>query len=41
MWWTILARAKTVEYVYRILENGTSADRQLATYERTGDLKRW
>jgi carboxylate-amine ligase len=28
-----------VEYAYRILENGTSADRQLAVYERTGDFK--
>jgi carboxylate-amine ligase len=30
---------QAVEYAYRILEEGTSADRQLATYERTGDLK--
>ncbi len=28
-----------VEYVHTILENGTSADRQLMTYRRTGDLK--
>ena len=28
-----------VEYAYRILEQGTSADRQLAVYEQTGDLK--
>ncbi len=28
-----------VEYVHTILEEGTSADRQLATYEETGDLK--
>jgi carboxylate-amine ligase len=28
-----------IEYVYKILEEGTSADRQLATYERTGSLK--
>lgn len=34
-----LGSRQAVEYVYRILENGTSADRQLATYERTGDLK--
>ena len=27
-----------VEYAYRILEEGSSADRQLATFERTGDL---
>ncbi|HEU0078457.1 MAG TPA: carboxylate-amine ligase [Longimicrobiaceae bacterium] len=28
-----------VEYAYRILEEGASADRQIATFERTGDLK--
>lgn len=28
-----------VEYVHTILEEGTSADRQLAVYEETGDLK--
>ena len=28
-----------VEYAFTILEHGTSADRQLATFERTGDLK--
>ncbi|HEX2189601.1 MAG TPA: carboxylate-amine ligase, partial [Longimicrobiaceae bacterium] len=28
-----------VEYAYRILEGGASADRQLAVHERTGDLK--
>jgi glutamate---cysteine ligase / carboxylate-amine ligase len=28
-----------VEYVHTILREGTSADRQLAVYERTGDLK--
>jgi carboxylate-amine ligase len=28
-----------VEYAYRILQEGASADRQLATYRRTGDLK--
>ncbi len=27
-----------VEYAFRILDEGTSADRQLAVYERTGDL---
>ncbi|HET9985054.1 MAG TPA: carboxylate-amine ligase [Longimicrobiales bacterium] len=27
-----------VEYAYRILEDGSSADRQLATWRRTGDL---
>ena len=34
-----LGSRQAVEYVRRILEEGTSADRQLATYERTGDLK--
>ncbi len=34
-----LGSRKEVEYAYRILEEGASADRQLATYERTGDLK--
>jgi carboxylate-amine ligase len=28
-----------VEYAYRILEEGSGADRQLATFERTGDLR--
>ncbi|CAN5527447.1 carboxylate-amine ligase [soil metagenome] len=28
-----------IEYAYRILEEGSSADRQLAVFERTGDLK--
>ncbi len=28
-----------IEYAYRILDEGTSADRQLAVYQRTGDLK--
>ena len=34
-----LGSRKEVEYAFRILEEGTSADRQLATYARTGDLK--
>jgi carboxylate-amine ligase len=34
-----LGSRKEVEYAYRILREGTSGDRQLATYERTGDLK--
>ena len=33
-----LGSRKEVEYAYRILDEGTSADRQLATYRRTGDL---
>jgi carboxylate-amine ligase len=34
-----LGSRKDVEYANVILDGGTSADRQLATYERTGDLK--
>jgi carboxylate-amine ligase len=34
-----LGTRKEVEYAFRILENGSSADRQLAVYQRTGDLK--
>ncbi len=34
-----LGSRKAVEYVHQILEEGTSADRQIATFERTGDLK--
>lgn len=34
-----LGSRKDVEYAFKILEHGTSADRQLATFERTGDLK--
>jgi len=34
-----LGSRKQVEYAFRILEGGTSADRQLATFEKTGDLK--
>ena len=34
-----LGSRREVEYAFRILDEGTSADRQLATYERTGDLK--
>ena len=28
-----------VEYAWEIMKNGTGADRQLAVYEQTGDLK--
>jgi len=28
-----------IEYAFRILEEGSSADRQLATFARTADLK--
>ncbi len=34
-----LGSRREVEYAFKILEGGTSADRQLATYQRTGDLK--
>jgi len=34
-----LGTRNEVEYVYRILEEGSSADRQLATFRRAGDLK--
>lgn len=33
-----LGSRREVEYAFRILDEGTSADRQLATYERTGSL---
>ena len=28
-----------INYVYTMLENGTSADRQLKVYQETGDLR--
>ncbi|MCS7312463.1 MAG: carboxylate-amine ligase [Acidobacteria bacterium] len=34
-----LGSRREVEYAYRILEEGTSADRQLAVYQRTGDFR--
>ena len=34
-----LGSRKEVEYAYRILEEGSSADRQLRVFEETGDLK--
>ncbi len=34
-----LGSRKEVEYAYKILEDGTSADRQLAVFNRTGDMK--
>jgi carboxylate-amine ligase len=34
-----LGSRKEVEYAIRIMKEGTSADRQLATYQRTGDFK--
>ena len=34
-----LGSRKEIEYIHTIMANGTSADRQLATYARTDDLK--
>src|SRR5262249_10166841 len=34
-----LGTRKEVEYAFKIMKNGGSAARQVATYERTGDLK--
>jgi carboxylate-amine ligase len=34
-----LGSRREVEYAFQIMREGTSADRQLATFERTGDLK--
>src|SRR5260370_38043533 len=34
-----LGTRQEVEYAYHILQTGASADRQLATFKRTGDLK--
>ena len=34
-----LGSRKEVEYAYRILEGGSSADRQLAIFKETGDIK--
>jgi carboxylate-amine ligase len=34
-----LGTRKEVEYAFTILQNGSSADRQLATYKQTGDMK--
>jgi carboxylate-amine ligase len=34
-----LGSRKEVEYAFRILEHGTSADRQLERFRQTGDLK--
>jgi carboxylate-amine ligase len=34
-----LGSRREVQYAYHILETGSSADRQLATFERTGDLR--
>src|SRR5687768_9769230 len=34
-----LGSRKEIEYAYRILEEGSSADRQLATFRQTGSLQ--
>jgi len=33
-----LGSRKEIGYIYKIMENGTSADRQLREFEETGDL---
>jgi len=35
-----LGSRQEINYIYRMLENGTGADRQLRVYEETGDLKK-
>jgi carboxylate-amine ligase len=35
-----LGSREEINYIHRILEEGTGADRQLRVYERTGDLKK-
>ena len=34
-----LGTRSEIEYAFEIMRHGTSADRQLAVYERTGNLK--
>ena len=34
-----LGSRREVEYAFRVLDGGTSADRQLAVFQQTGDLK--
>jgi carboxylate-amine ligase len=34
-----LGSRKDIEYAFKILEGGSSADRQIAVYEKTGDIK--
>ena len=34
-----LGSRKEIEYAYRMMDEGTSADRQLATFKRTGNLQ--
>jgi glutamate---cysteine ligase / carboxylate-amine ligase len=34
-----LGSRREVEYAFEIMRGGTSADRQLAVFDRTGDLK--
>jgi carboxylate-amine ligase len=35
-----LGSRNEINYIYRILENGTGADRQLKVFRETGDLKK-
>jgi carboxylate-amine ligase len=34
-----LGSRKEIEYAYRIMDEGSSADRQLSAFRRTGDMK--
>jgi carboxylate-amine ligase len=34
-----LGSRKDIEYAFKILDEGSSADRQIAVYEKTGDIK--
>jgi len=34
-----LGTREQIEYAFKIMEEGTSADRQLATFAETGDLR--
>ena len=40
MWWMNWARARRLNYIHEILENGSGADRQLRVFQETGDLKK-
>lgn len=35
-----LGSRKEINYIYQMMEQGTGADRQLAVFEQTGDLKK-
>ena len=40
MWWTNSIPAKRLNYIHKILDGGTGADRQLRVFRETGDLKK-